>query len=260
MITKHHPNISIYISTNGFMASRMQNVLNKALRYTGNLTIGVSLDGIGAMHDKVRGIKGAFSMVCKTLDMLRQLQRMQGGLQLQVTMTVLPCNYAQLQDVKYFADSYGARFDFQIPNITQSYFSNVDCEEARYSSRALREMERHVRRVTKEWHLKPSARFELDGKFNYLRGGKKQIMPCFSGFRSFMLDPFGNIFPCLVFGEKFGNIRLKSLQEIWMSHRTRCVRRLIAKGKCPGCWLGCEIPLSMAYNLHKLIPYVMNLR
>jgi len=98
---------------------------------------------------------------------------------------------------------------------------------------------------SRSWQYKPSTLYGLKMKLAYSYGKYKQMIPCFSGFHSFTLSPEGDVFPCLVFNAKIGNIREEDFQQIWKSQRARETRKKIAKGNCPGCWLDCEIARSI---------------
>jgi MoaA/NifB/PqqE/SkfB family radical SAM enzyme len=54
------------------------------------------------------------------------------------------------------------------------------------------------------------------------------------------LDPHGDVYPCIVVGDRLGNVRESTLEEIWSSTEAKEARTKIKKGRCPGCWVECE--------------------
>ena len=61
------PNTQLYLSTNGIAVDRILKVVNEVISHGIFLKIGISVDGIGEKHDKVRGIKGNFESVDRLL-------------------------------------------------------------------------------------------------------------------------------------------------------------------------------------------------
>lgn len=55
-------------------------------------------------------------------------------------------------------------------------------------------------------------------------------MPCTALHNSFCLDNQGNVYPCLHFNVKLGNLTEQSMEEIWSSEKAKNVRKLIEGG------------------------------
>jgi MoaA/NifB/PqqE/SkfB family radical SAM enzyme len=239
-----HPKLHVYISTNGMLPSAIDNFLMETRRYHNRITIGVSVDGIGPLHDSVRGVTKAFQRVVETMEVLRKY----AGVNINVSMTVMPINYKAFPDVMAFAKKYKASFGFQMAQVS-AYFSNVEKKECIiFDHSSFKDAAKLILQTLSRCALKPSALFDLKAKLYYSASLCNQVIPCFSGFHSFALDPEGNIFPCLPwigYSEGFGSVREKTLKEIWKSDQARKIRKEIAKGNCPGCWLECEIARSL---------------
>ena len=67
-------------------------------------------------------------------------------------------------------------------------------------------------------------------------------IPCKALSASVFIDPSGDVYPCVIFNKKLGNIRKVEydLGRIWRSDATKTVREDIVKMDCPHCWLACE--------------------
>ncbi|MEM0090657.1 MAG: SPASM domain-containing protein [Nitrososphaerota archaeon] len=191
------------------------------------------------------GIPGAFSLVERTMEVLKRYKDIRRN----VSMTVTPFNFSHFLKVKQYAIKHNADFGFQIVQISPAYFSNTErTKTLTFSPITLREMLKTVRSHSRSWQNKPSTLYDLEMKLAYSYGKYKQMIPCFSGFHSFALSPEGGIYPCLVFDVKFGNITKENFQRIWKSRKAREIWKKIAKGNCPGCWLECEIARSIIEN------------
>ena len=77
---KHMPRLKkLMIPSNVINRGSVQRQYPRIARYCAEhkirLTLGVSLDGIGETHDKIRGVKGAFEKVMENIAFMKQLQK-----------------------------------------------------------------------------------------------------------------------------------------------------------------------------------------
>ena len=125
-------------------------------------------------------------------------------------MIVAPINYKGLSHVRRFAREYGASFGFQIAQVL-TYFRNMEkIGSIIFDLLSFKDAVKLILKALDWRELKPSTRFDLKVKLCYSITRHNQIIPFFSGFHSFALDPEGNIFPCLPwigYSEGFGNVR-----------------------------------------------------
>ena len=71
---------------------------------------------------------------------------------------------------------------------------------------------------------------------------------------SCFIEPDGNVYPCIVFNKKIGNLRDfdYNLKDIWKSEYSQNIRILIKENKCGGCWTPCEAYQSILGNLFRV--------
>jgi len=74
VLLKLHTKLHVYISTNGMLPGAIDDFLMETRRYHNRITIGVSVDGIGLLHDSIRGVTGAFQRVVETMEVLRNMR------------------------------------------------------------------------------------------------------------------------------------------------------------------------------------------
>lgn len=70
-------------------------------------------------------------------------------------------------------------------------------------------------------------------------------IPCVAGYSFLQINPFGDVFPCPVEFASMGNIREKSLAEIWRSEQAQGVRDRVRRGDHPICWFDCIGPINL---------------
>src|SRR4030095_16502824 len=80
LMHKHMPRLKkLMIPSNVINRLSIQQQYPRIARYCAKhkirLTLGVSLDGIGETHDKIRGVKGAFAKVMANIKYMKQLQQ-----------------------------------------------------------------------------------------------------------------------------------------------------------------------------------------
>lgn len=236
---------TIYIATNGFLTKQILTSVEEILSFHQNLIVGVSLDGIGNTHDKMRGAKGSFRKTTSTLDLLHKNFP---DLPLQITMTVAPINFRDILQVYEYAKDR-ALLRINVVNKAK-FYQNLE-EQYIFSEADIEWMESSFRRIGKKINSqkgKTASILEslwLKGNIEYIRNKNKRLIPCSASFTRFFLDPYGEVYPCLIFNEKMGNIREKRIKDIWFSERASIIRRKIKQNKCPNCWIAHETFGSM---------------
>ena len=64
--------------------------------------------------------------------------------------------------------------------------------------------------------------------------------PCNSGLSSMVIDPYGNIFPCVQMRIAAGNLRMQSLKSIWNTSPVFRAMRVLTWSNLPTC-VSCEL-------------------
>ena len=119
------PNAALHMSTNGIAKERILRVAETMLRHDIPLEIGISLDGIGADHDEVRGVPGNFE---KTEGLLKELVLMKERSHCKIkplvgfTLTHQTIDY--YEDVKSYTDELGLPLCVQWYN-ESTFYDNV---------------------------------------------------------------------------------------------------------------------------------------
>jgi MoaA/NifB/PqqE/SkfB family radical SAM enzyme len=252
------PICTVYVATNGFLTDRIVDATRDILAFHPRLQIGVSLDGINQKHEEIRGVKGAFEMTHKTLFALRQNFP---HLHIQVTMTVTPINLIHIPHVYDFCRKNGFFPRIGLASIA-SYFKNLG-NEFTFSRTHVKELKTYfeaMRRDLIQEQGKPhslSEMFWLDGSIKFLMNPTIQPVPCYAGFASFYIDPYGTVYPCYNFPEEMGNIRNQKIRDIWFSKRSREIRKRILNKQCPNCWIVHEAASSVSCDYFRKFKYIL---
>jgi Fe-coproporphyrin III synthase len=229
----------IVISTNGYLTERIVDLVR---RYP-DLGIRVSIEGLPAANDALRGLPDGFDHGLRTLLQLQKL----GSRDIGFGITVSDRNHRDMLELHQLATGLG--FEFATAAVHNSYYfhktdnSFEKPDEIAGSFRRLIEQLLASRRI-KDWYR---AYFNY-GLINYVRGGKR-LLPCEAGTENFFVCPNGDIVPCNGSDEPMvmGNIRKQPWNEIWNGPKAEAVRGQVMR--CPkNCWMiGTAAPVMKKY-------------
>jgi MoaA/NifB/PqqE/SkfB family radical SAM enzyme len=110
----------IEAASNGLLLTRRR---LERLMDAGLTGLHLSIDGMGAVHDRIRGLPGSFAAVCRALELARAL-----GLDVSVNTNLLADNLDQVPEVMDLALKHNATWNLNFLNNTQRSFRGVDIE------------------------------------------------------------------------------------------------------------------------------------
>lgn len=246
------PKCRIVISTNGYLTDRIVESVKRMLEFHPRLGLGISVDGIGEVHDRVRGIPGGFERAIGTVRALKAL-----GLEdLRLGMTILPENAGDLPKVHRLAKELGVEFTTTVAHNSGIFFKKTDncpsaiTDQLKADLRAIEQ--EHLRSpVPKNWfrsyHLAgitdPSIRATLATR-------------CEAASRFFYMDPRGYIYPCIVMDRRIGNLEsVEDFDAFYESKEFRAARSA-ARACKEDCWMVCNIRSLIASHPSAPIMYV----
>lgn len=230
------PNTQLHLSTNGIAADRILKVVNEVISHGIFLKIGISVDGIGEKHDKVRGIKGNFESVDRLLRELIAIKEKTNKISLVIGYTLSKLTIDSFQEVKEYADKLG------IGVITQWYNESPFYDNTGRDLTNKKDLNKRMLNIVKS--LTPHPLNDL--WINWLKKGSMKFK-CFAGYTFCVLRCNGDLVPCLsLWDNKIGNVREKSPTEIWNSAMAQETRRCVKK--CPGCLNSWAVGWSFEYS------------
>lgn len=226
------PRARIVISTNGFRTKAILDAMEALRRDIPDIGIGVSLDGIGETHNRIRGIPDAWQRATATLHGLRE----RGFTNVRIGFTAMNDNVHEMRAVYDYACELGVQFTTTVAQNSEIYFSTAANESVR--SDALYDALGYVmRRELLSYHPKRWLRAWFErGTLTFNREGRRPLA-CRAGYEFFYLAPEGIVYPCLTIPSPMGELRGHSFREVWESERADRVRAEIAG--CEACWMIC---------------------
>lgn len=244
----------LVISTNGFFTDKIISLAKKHKR----IGLRVSLEGLPAANDELRGMKDDFDHGLRTLLELKNL----GLKDIGFGITVSDSNAKDMLELYYLAKYLNVEFATAVVH-NSAYFHKTDnkitdTENVILSYRSL------IQELLSTWSVKNWYRAYFNHGLVQCVQGNPRLLPCTAGTDVFFLDPWGEIMPCNgmeeeVWFESMGNLHEKSFEEIWNSEQAQKIRENVRT--CPkNCWMIGTAGPAMKRNLLKPTLWILKNR
>ena len=219
----------LVISTNGYFTKK---IVRLAENYGNRIGFRISIEGLPAANDELRGIKDGFDHALRSLVTLYDM----GIKDIGFGITVSDRNAKDM--IELWRLSKAMRIEFATATTHNSYYFHKHDNRYEDPEMVAREFEKIAVELLKTNKPKNWFRAYFNmGLANKVRGGKRPI-PCEVGTDVFFLDPFGNIMPCNGSDEPMimGNLKNQTFDEIWNSQKADEIRNQVRN--CPKqCWM-----------------------
>lgn len=251
------------VVTNGILIN--DEIIDAFIR-TKMMLLSVSLDGYGENHDKNRGKEGIFEKIITNLENLQSRKGKNKNPMIDIKTIVLADNlddlpklYKLCNDMKFeflsisflrnnnlkqnsvLRETFGEEFYGQKCPI-QPYFDMKNFKEV------YKEIESMKGNTQIRWSPKFSnknALEQIEQFFGYDENMPIQEIyePCLYPFSNMMINPQGDVYPCLSL--KVGNVREKSLKEVFNQSKMCCFRKNLKHSKVfEACQMCCELAMK----------------
>lgn len=236
---------SINISTNGFFTDKVINSYKEILKIPHFKSVGasISMDAIGDGHDKLRGLKNSYNHAMATIKGLKALREKDKRLVIGISNTISKQNLDDVLKVYELSKKLGVIFSTRIAHSSSLFYDNAS-SKIFIDDKDMPKVRKIFQFLIDEQPKNIFYRYYLN---KFLKDPNKQPVPCFSGFNSFFMDPYGGLYPCVMLNSKIGNLKEKSLKQLLNSSEAKNIRGSIKKGRC-SCWTDCEALNSIYSN------------
>lgn len=250
-LIKKYPDAGIITNTNALSTSLVFNDLKEIVEkhQPRNLSISISLDGIGETHDAIRGMPGNYERV---LVLINALQKELPTVHTGVSFTIVPENYKDILKVYALSQERGIHFDCQFGHISECYYANADdAGQFKWDRVALEKVEKSIQVIADDCEKRQGSLSDKMAVYFLLHmmcyhKQQKRELKCYSGVASCFIDPFGNIFPCTMLPHAWGNVK-SGFDKVWSSDTAKKSRSFIRAKRCV-CWTPCETYNSLMNN------------
>lgn len=249
---------SFSIPTNGYDHERLAGITQEIIDLSPDieLQVNVSIDHLHDRHDQIRNFPGLFNNAILTINELKDLRLKQ--LAVAVSITLTKENEQDIDRIYRFI-----RDDIQPDKIFPVLVrGNPKCSSTKDVS--LKSYSRFVSLwhndiINDKFHGYPHSLFGylvasrdiLVRKYNInTLQGKKGDQRCLAGILGCVMREDGEVFPCELLSESFGNIHNYDydFRKVWFSSAAEGIRKKIRENKCT-CGHECFQGLNTLFNL-----------
>jgi len=243
---------NITLATNGLLLTK-----EKAIDFIENglKEITISIDGVGQVHDYVRGIKGSYARSIKVLKMLTELRdKRYPYLTIRIATTLMKPTLNTITNVLDVAKELSVSWGINLISNSLYFFEGVDVSELFIQNKDLNKLESLIDELHKikinDSGLVESSHSALEYAKEYFENPKRKDIPCYLGYQAFHIGPQGQLYSGCWALPPLGNLRKDTLKEIINSKKYKKRIRDMFLKKCPGC--SCNYPTNLWYHLPSL--------
>jgi sulfatase maturation enzyme AslB (radical SAM superfamily) len=220
------------------------------------LSLGVSLDGIGETHDKIRGVKGAFNKVMENIEFMKGLQK-EVPFNMGIDPTIFSMNISEMQKLKELAERLNMPITFQIAAVADDYYHNADIEKVvKVSNEDRLNMTEFLKRQVAESSLLDSLAYYYAEVVENLEGAPTRGLSCPFANQGLLLNPDGSLQYCHN-SRPIGNVLGKSSGELYYGQENLAYRDRIQKEICPSCRMSCLFFVSLRKEVFPFLSFVV---
>jgi MoaA/NifB/PqqE/SkfB family radical SAM enzyme len=213
--TQIEPSI-INIPMNSVITERIFQLLPKIAHHTigSQLVLNLSVDEIGAAHDRIRGAERNFEKVKLVAELIHDLKKTYAHIVLGVHTVISKLNVDRIQDIEREARAI-FKPDSYIAEVAENRveLKTID-KDITPASSDYRRAVAHLQNTIRD-HRSPhpvarlveSLRLEYYDLSARILEEKRQVIDCYAGWASAQLAPDGHVWGCCVRAESIGNVR-----------------------------------------------------
>jgi MoaA/NifB/PqqE/SkfB family radical SAM enzyme len=237
-VEKQYPRIAAYCAEHGI-----------------RLTLGVSLDGVGDLHDEVRGVKGAFENVMRSIHFMKDLQK-RVPFNMSIDPTIFSMNIHEMQKLKDFAEELGLPITFQFAAVAEDYYSNSGIEDVlSLNGDGKRSLIRFLRQHIAESAFLDALAYYYEKVAEQAERPQDRNLPCPFQNQGLMLNPDGSLQYCHN-SSSIGSALEKGSGEIYHDPENLRFRKEVVKNRCPTCRMSCMYFVSLRKEVFPFLWFI----
>ena len=257
MFHRHLPRMrKIGINTTGLTPKRAIPMLTRIVEFCASkgilISIRVSLDGIGDVHNQVRSVKNGFDKASQTIEAMQALAKQHENFSFGIASTIFATNMEDAQNILAWARTKGLDVVFNMLRFTDAMLHNSDLQAKIGFGHREEEFMRHffLDRVQEESVLSGQAFMYLHYA-DMIANGYHRTMPCPFQSQGLLLNPNGDLHYCEN-SQKLGNVLDESAEALYYKAENLEHRQHIKDSVCPTCLSPCQVNVGA---MKQFVPY-----
>lgn len=226
----------VTLQTNGLLLKKLHNEINAS-----PITkVAVSIDGLEASNDEIRGIRGYFRLAMEGIRLLK-------GKQVNIVATLNGRSAGELEGLAEESAKVGAGFTYNILD-DRSYFLRHTSTSDLWPDRG---QTATIMTFLRDKMKRPA--YELDYVDKYFSRENPAEPPCVLGFLEVFVVSNGDVLAGCYVLKPVGNVLREDFEELIGSVRYRQACVGMVRRECPGCT--CGINTSLAFKNAAAFPW-----
>ena len=257
MFHRHLPRMrKIGINTTGLTPHRAIPMLTRIVKFCAEkdllISIRVSLDGIGDVHDQVRAVKNGFDKASKTIDAMQALSKEHPNFQFGIASTIFAKNLEDAENILTWARMRGLDVVFNMLRFTDAMLHNGDLKATiGFHEREETFMRKFFLDRVKEESVLSGQAFMYLHYADMIANGYHRTMPCPFQSQGLLLNPNGDLHYCEN-SQKIGNVLDDPAESLYFKAENLMHREHIKTEVCPTCLSPCQVNVGA---MKQFVPY-----
>ena len=262
LFQRHLPRLrKIGINTTGLTPHRAIPMLTRIVEFCAArgilISIRVSLDGIGDVHDQVRTVKNGFNKASKTIDAMQALAARHPNFSFGIASTIFATNMADAENILAWARTRNLDVVFNMLRFTDAMLHNKELQEKiGFREREEAFMRKFFLDRVQEESILSGQSFMYLHYADMIANGYHRTMPCPFQSQGLLLNPNGDLHYCEN-SQKLGNVLDESADALYFEAENQKHRDQIKRETCPTCLSPCQVNVGA---MKQFIPYAKFLK
>lgn len=263
---------SLSLITNGLAVERVLEISRAALslcaQKKATFNVSVSLDGVGPIHDEMRGVPGAFSRVERCLGELQRL-RSSGRFWLGAGCVVTHKNLGRLEELESWCDERRLDLGYQLVGFDEAYLANADRrDELDFSPADLKILFPLMEKLASRPSLSNVMSYYWHDMLRIYRDKNPRRVPCPLAINSLVLDAYGDVYYCRS-APRIGNClssptdktsAFGPVSAVYYDPKNLSLRKALTQSDCLVCSSGCLVAEGIKKELKGFLWYLTTRR
>jgi MoaA/NifB/PqqE/SkfB family radical SAM enzyme len=259
---RHLPRLrKIGINTTGLTPHRAIPMLTRIVEFCADkgvlISIRVSLDGIGDIHDQVRSVKNGFVKANKTIEAMQALAAKHENFSFGIAATIFATNMPDAENILAWARSKELDVVFNMLRFTDAMLHNKELEEKiGFGGPEEQFMRKFFLDRVQEESVLSGQSFMYLHYADMIANGYQRTMPCPFQSQGLLLNPNGDLHYCEN-SEKLGNVLDDGAEALYFKAENLAHRQHLKDSVCPTCLSPCQVNVGA---MKQFVPYARFLK
>jgi sulfatase maturation enzyme AslB (radical SAM superfamily) len=257
MFHRHLPRLrKIGINTTGLTPHRAIPMLTRIVEFCASrdllLSVRVSLDGIGDIHDQVRHVQRGFDKACATIEAMQALSQQHPSFQFGIAATIFATNLEDAHNILVWARAKKLDIVFNMLRFTDAMLNNRELEQTiGFHEREEEYMRSFFLERVQEESVFSGQTFLYLHYADMIANGYKRTMPCPFRSQGLLLNPYGDLYYCEN-SNAIGNVLTTPAEELYFRAENLAHREEVKRSICPTCLSPCQVNVGA---MKQFVPY-----